>query len=111
MAVTGQRTVPIVLYLDSENDRKTTLKPYTIVYCKDTGKTYILVNKQWNLIGAFLYNWGNKDVQSVYIYYGFSSGNNWKIKRKTITTSIWGTASGVGSYAPAWADRNNKTYS
>ena len=56
------------------------------------------------------YEWKDKDVQAIYIYYGFSKTNNWKFKRKTIATSVWGTAIGADDYETAWADRENKEY-
>lgn len=56
------------------------------------------------------YKWHDKDVQTVYIYYGFSFITYWKLKRKTIATGVWGTCTGGGSYDDAWADRENKIY-
>lgn len=65
----------------------------------------------WKTVSVANWEFQDKDAQTVYIYYGFSTSTDWKIKRKTIATEVWGTASGTGDYAIAWADRENKTYS
>ena len=57
------------------------------------------------------YNYIQKDAGATYIYYGFSSLNGWKIKRKTISTGIWQVSYDLGDYSTAWDDRANKTYS
>jgi hypothetical protein len=58
----------------------------------------------------FHYVFHDKDVQNVYAYYGFSFLNYWKITRKTLASKIWANATGTGTYATAWADRESKTY-
>jgi len=68
---------------------------------------------QVDFIAIDRFEFEDKDTQSVYIYYGFSKATTpvqWQIKRKTIASSVWTTATGSGDYATAWADRVNKSY-
>ena len=61
--------------------------------------------------GGSVYNFIQKDEGATYIYYGFTNGTQWRIKRKTIATGIWMIANGTGDYDDAWTDRSIQTYS
>jgi hypothetical protein len=56
------------------------------------------------------YNYIQKEEGATYTYYGFASSTGWKIKRKTIATSVWQYASGTGSYDTAWTNRATQSY-
>ncbi len=104
--------------VDTESEKRTSWPNGSMVHVKQTNSLYVLLNKKWNLLTSNslfdnleAHEFKNKETQYVYIYYGFANTDDWKIKRKTISTNVWKTAIGTGSYANAWSNRNNITYS
>ena len=62
------------------------------------------------IVDSVTYNYIQSEEGATYKYYGFASSTGWQLKRKTLATGVWNIASGLGSYAAAWADKENKDY-
>lgn len=61
-------------------------------------------------LGGSPYNFIQKDEGATYIYFGYTNGTDWKIKRKTVATGVWEVSTGTGDYDTNWTDRAIKTY-
>ena len=108
---TARSTDTLTITRNQENSGATTKNEINKIYQMILTFSAKVYNDIYTAIDiAERYEWNDKEPQTIYIYYGYSKTGKWKIKRKTNSTNVWGTAEGTGDYAIAWADKENKNY-